>query len=222
MATRKTSPTPPSPPAFDLETLRVVRDTLGAVSRDDGEVFTFAPDVDAVVSWLSGGVPFQIPLGAPVATLGELVGDLVDDWTTLMGVEERCANPADLLDAQPQLDVNDHFNHQLSVCVVDGVLVSVSYRLHAWTFRDEPHYRSRGREMGHVGDDGAILPRYDNRRFRGLLERALPAAGFPLRGAPAPSGKKERKGENCVRITWHRRQEASTFDSLELDVLAWR
>ncbi|MDB4928221.1 MAG: hypothetical protein JWM10_705 [Myxococcaceae bacterium] len=195
-----------------------MRDTLGAVSRDDGEVFTFAPDVDAVVSWLSGAVPFQIPLGAPAATLGDLVGDLVDDWATILGAEQRCADPMDLRDAEPLLDVNDHFNHQLSVCVLDGVLASVSYRLHSWTLGDDPYLLSRGRELGYVGDDGAVLPRYDNRRFRALLERVLPAAGFPLRAAPPSSGKKERGG---LRLTWRRRQETN-FDSLELDLLASR
>lgn len=216
MASRKAAPIAPAP--FDLDALRAARAQYGAATRDDGEVFTFAPDPDVVAAWLRGGVAFGIPLGASVAVLG----GLVDERLTVLGGEERATDPLQVA-APETLDVNDHLSHWLSVDVDGGVLVAVHYTMNGWSYSDDAGLVAQGKRMGFVDASGAPLPRHDNTRFRAALAKALEAAGFAMKAPPARAGKKERDGDGGgVRVTWSRHRAESLFDTVGFTVSAWR
>lgn len=216
MSPRKVAPIAPAP--FDLDALRAVRAQLGAATRDDGEVFTFAPDPDVVAAWLRGGVAFGVPLGVSVTALG----DLVDEGLTVLGGEDRAADPLQV--ASPEThDVNDHMSHWLSVETDADVLVAVHYTLHGWSYSDDAALVAQGKRLGYVDAGGAPRPRHDNTRFRAVLAKALEAAGFAMKSPPTRAGKKERDVDGGgVRVTWSRHRAESLFDAVGFTVSAWR
>jgi hypothetical protein len=214
MAPRKAPP--PAPAPFDLKALRAVREKLGAASDDDGETFTFTPDPDTVASWLQGGVAFGIPLGGPLSILD----DLVDDHSVIFGSDSPPCDPL-LLGDPEEHDVNKHVSHYLSIESSDDVIVSVSYEMRGWSFSDDAITLHQGKHGGFVGKNDVPLPRHDNTRFREILAKALPAMGFPLRGSPARTGKKERDLPNgSVQVRWTRYRAESLFDIVGLNVYA--
>lgn len=214
---------PPDPGPFNLDTLRAVREQLGAASRDDGEVFTFAPDPEAVASWLQGGVAFGIPLGGPRAILEEL-GQLsasVDGGCVIFGDDTQPYDPLRVDEAE-KLDVNEYLCHQLCVGIRDDVITFTDYELRGWTFSDDAGAQHMGKRSGYFGDDGAPLPRHDNARFREVLASVLKAAGFPLKAPPTRAGKKERPlNGGGVRVSWGRYRAESLFDTVLMTVHAW-
>jgi hypothetical protein len=221
MASRKAPP--PGPAPFNLEALRAVREQLGAAYRDDGEPFTFAPDVETVASWLQGGVAFGIPLGSPRAILDDL-GDLgapVDERCDIFGSDTLPSDPLRVEEPE-KVDVNEYLGHCLSVGIRDDVIIYVNYDMHGWSYSDDAINLHMGKRGGFVGDDGAPLPRHDNARFRAVLTKVLQAAGFLLKAPPARAGKKERDlNGGGVRVSWRRGRAESLFDTVGFTVYAW-
>lgn len=214
MASKKT----PAPPAFDLVALRHVRDTVGEHHNFQGEPFCFRPDPEAVAGWLRGGVPFQIPLGAPREVLGDLCLAPGPREARLLG-EGDCISQH-VIFGTPTPDLNASVTHGLTVkLAADDTIEAVSYGMRGWTLR--------GPSMTRVPDPrfydpaGRVLPGSDNTAFMAVLEQGILAAGFALRGPPGDRGKKKRAVEGGeVTLEWKCAPDEIGFHTLDLWVEA--